>query len=202
LNFEVRYSLFQARLLSYEFLEGIEGARAAIDKKLHASFNTVHDEFLQKLATSRSCDVKFFESVAATASMLSAPLAEEQIETTFTRDGERVTEIVEIGKRIEMFRKSVEKDEAKLKDYWKQWEDLQGDFIELGIEVFGPEVFGGAALESKEKGFKKEMELLDLEHDARVQELTTEVENIREGILQKMTDSEKVCACDEVLERC
>ena len=125
--------------------------------------------------------------------MLSAPLGEEQIETTFTRDGKRVTEIVEIGKRIELFQKSVEKDEAKLKDYWKQWEELQDDFVELGIEVFGPEVFGKAAKEAREKGFRREMELLDREHDARVLELTGEVEDVAEKFLEKMTESEKVC---------
>lgn len=106
-----------------------------------------------------------------------------------------MTEIVEIGKRIAQFKKSVEKDEGKLKDYWKQWEDLQGDFMELGVEVFGPGVFGGAAAEAREKGFKKEMELLDVEHGARVQELTNEVEDIGKEILQKMKESEKVCLC-------
>jgi hypothetical protein len=125
--------------------------------------------------------------------MLSAPLGEEKIETTFTREGKRVTEIVEIGKRIELFKKSVEKDEANLKDYWKQWENLQDDFVELGIEVFGPEVFGRAAKEAMEKGFRREMELLDGEHDARVLELTGEVEDVAEEFLEKMRESEKVC---------
>lgn len=104
-----------------------------------------------------------------------------------------MTEIVEIGKRIELFKKSVEKDEAKLKGYWKQWDDLQGDLMELGMEVFGPEVFGTAASEARDRGFKKEMELLDVEHDARVQELTAEVEDIAEEYLEKMKESEKVC---------
>ena len=147
-------------------LDGIEEARAAIDTKLKTSFDTIYEEFKSKLADSRARDVAFFESISATANILCAPLAEEQIETTFTRAGKRVTEIVEIGKRIALFKKSVERDEAKLKDYWKQWEDIQDGFTELGMEIFGPEAFGEAPADGKatDKGFKKEMELLDIDH--------------------------------------
>jgi hypothetical protein len=149
---------------------------------------------LTKLSASRERDIAFFESISATANMLSAPLGDEQIETTFTREGKRVTEVVEIGKRIELFKKSVEKDEAKLKGYWKQWDDLQGDFVELGMEVFGPEVFGADANEARDKGFKKGMELLDVENAAMVEELGAEVEEIVDEYLEKMKESEKVSA--------
>lgn len=124
--------------------------------------------------------------------MLGTALGEEQIETTFTRDGKRVTEIVEIGRRIEMFKKSVEKDAGKLKGYWAQWEELQGEFMELGAEVYGLEVFGDGEGESREVGYRKEMELMDTEHDVRVQELTSEIAEMSEEVLQKMTESEKV----------
>jgi hypothetical protein len=198
-NSQVLSSYFMPVVLANWFADGIEKARAIIDTKLKTSFDAVHDEFLHKLIESRSRDLTFFESISATANMLSAPLGEELIETTFTREGKRVTEIVEIGKRIALFKKSVEKDEAKLKDYWKQWEDLQGDFVELGMEVFGPEAFGEAPAEGKasEMGFKKEMGLLDIEHNTRVHELSEEVETVAEQILVKMKESEKVCAVDE-----
>lgn len=137
----------------------------------------------------------FFELIHSTANTLSAPLGDEQIETTFTRDGKRVTEVVEIGKRVELFKKSVEKDEAKLRGYWKQWDELQGEFMDLGMEVFGPEVFGANASEAKEKSFKKEMELLDVEYNARIEELTVEIEAFGDEYLEKMKESEKVCTC-------
>lgn len=177
-------------------LDGIEEARTAIDTELKTSFETVHASFLHKLSESRTRDMAFFESMHVTANFLSAPLGEEQIETTFHRDGKRVTEIVDIGKRIEQFKKSVEKDEMKLKGYWKQWEDLQGEFLELGVEIFGAEAFGEKE-EGGGKGFRMEMELLDLEHNAKVQELTEEVEGIPEKMLEKMKESEKVQICDE-----
>ena len=175
-------------------LDGIEEARKAIDTKLEDSFETVHASFLHKLSESRTRDMAFFESMHVTANLLSAPLGEEQIETTFHRDGKRVTEIVDIGKRIEQFKKSVEKDETKLKGYWKQWEDLQGEFLELGMEVFGAEAFGEREKEGG-KGYRKEMEMLDLEHNAKVQELKGEVKGIAEKMLEKMKESEKVRIC-------
>ena len=136
--------------------------------------------------------MKFFESISTAAHTLGLPLGEEQIEITFTRDGKRVTEIVEIGKRIGLFKKSVEKDEAKLKAYWKDWEALQGDFVELGIDVFGPEMFGQAAKDARGRGFVKEMEVTDEEHDGRMGGLAAEVEEMAEGVLARMKESEKV----------
>lgn len=72
---------------------------------------------------------------------------------------------------------------------------MQNEYIELGAEIFGPTAFGGDRTEGKgvEKGFKREMELLDLEHGARVEELAEEVVGISVKILQKMKASEKVC---------
>ena len=89
-----------------------------------------------------------------------------------------VTEVVEIGKRIEQFKRSVERDAARLHKHWKQWEDLQNDFIELGVEVFGAEPFGVDMETEKprESGFRMEMDGLDREHNAGVEELTREVE--------------------------
>jgi hypothetical protein len=143
----------------------------------------------------------FFESVSTTTKLLTAPLDEELIETTFIREGKPVTEIVEIGKRIAQFKKSIEKSEAELKEYWKQWDDLQDEYLELGIEVFGPEAFGGAADEARETGYKKEMEILDIEYNAAINELTSEVEKVSEQMLTKMKESEKVCTLYESVVR-
>jgi phosphopantothenoylcysteine decarboxylase len=102
--------------------------------------------------------------------------------------------VVEIGNRVSTFKKFVEKEEIKLKESWKHWEDLQNEYIELGVEVFGPEVFGEAAagLKVRQKGFQREMELLDLEHNARVAEFDEEIEDTGPKFLQKMKASEKV----------
>ena len=139
-------------------------------------------------------DEAFIKRISTMAEMLGASVAEEQIETTFTRDGKRVTEIVDIGKRIVQFKKSVDKESARLEEYWKQWADLQNEYVELGVEVLGPKLFKNHEVEGIEvdKGFRKEMELLDLEHTSRVEELTAEVDDITSKILKKMKASEKV----------
>ena len=176
-------------------LEGLEEARSTLHANSKATFDAIHDDFIERLVSSRAADEVFFETISSHTTTLSVPLGDEQIETTFTREGNEITEVVQIGKRIAMFKKSVEKEEAKLKDYWKQWEEMQHEYVELGIEIFGPRAFGDdtAADKGMEKGFKKEMELLDLEHGVRAEELAEEVEDISAKILQKMKVSEKVC---------
>jgi hypothetical protein len=66
----------------------------------------VQAALLAKLWSARVKDEAFIKRISTMAETLGASVAEEQIETTFTRDGKRVTEIVDIGKRIVQFKKS------------------------------------------------------------------------------------------------
>lgn len=176
-------------------VDGLEEARNSINTNLEASFHNIHEAFVTRLAESRSKDETFLKSISATTQTLNAPLTEEQIETTFTREGKRVTEIVRIGKSIVQFKKSIEKDEAKLAGYWAQWKELQDDFVELGVEVFGERAFPASEIGERKRGtgFRREMELLDLEHDARAKELNEEIAGIGMNVLKKVKASEKVC---------
>lgn len=139
-------------------------------------------------------DEAFFEAISATTATLSAPLTEELIEGDFKRNGKTITETVKMGKRVAQFKKSVENEQVKLKEYWKQWDEMQNEYTALGIEVFGAKAFGEDAVgdEGKVKGYGREMELLDLEHNTRVEALQEEIEEIGVDILKKMKTSEKV----------
>lgn len=92
----------------------------------------------------------------------------------------------------------MEKDKKKLETLWAQWEELQNDFIELGVEVIGSEAFAGGKEEEEgdgnvvRVGYKKDMELMNFEHGARVEELAEEVEELRGETLQKAEEAEKV----------
>jgi phosphopantothenoylcysteine decarboxylase len=165
-----------------------------LSAKAKATFDDAHDALSERLMVSKGADGSFFQELAEAAATLSAPLIHEKIETTTSRDGKRKIEVVEIGKRVATFKKFVEKEESKLKESWRHWEELQTEYIELGIEVFGPEVFGEAAagLKIKQKDFKREMELLDFEHNARIEEFDEEIEDTGPKLLQKMKASEKV----------
>ena len=159
-----------------------------------ATFDEVHAALTERLVASKSMDEAFFQLVTKSVSTLSAPLVQEEIETTITKSGKRRIEVVQIGNRVAIFKKNIEKEDAKLKEQWKQWDAIQNEYLELGIEVFGPEVFGEAAsgFKLKGKGFKKEMELLDLEHETRIGEFDEEIEEIGAKMLKKMRSSEKV----------
>jgi phosphopantothenoylcysteine decarboxylase len=163
-----------------------------------ATFEDIHAAFTTKLTTSRASDLAFFQSVSDQAATLSAPLPEETIETMFTRDGKRVHETFMIGERIEKFKKLLEKEEGRLGDYWKQWDEVQNEYLELGVEVFGAELFGedGKGKGGKgERGWKRVMELAEAEHETRVGELEEEVGEIRVQFSQVMKTSEKVRRC-------
>lgn len=127
-----------------------------------------------------------------TTSTFNAPLNEEQIETTFIRGGKNVTEIVNIGQRLDMFKKSINKDALKLENYWREWEEIQNDFIGLGVDVFGAEAFGQEIGDGQLSGYGRKMDLLDLEQKQREAELLEEAEGLKGSLLKKMRVSDKV----------
>jgi phosphopantothenoylcysteine decarboxylase len=159
-----------------------------------ATFDDVHTALSKRLMASKAMDESFLQTITESAATLSAPLAQEKIETTITKDGKRKVEVMEIGKRVAMFKKLVEKEEANLKENWKRWDEVQNEYMELGIEVFGPEVFGEdtVGVKSRDRSFKGEVKLFNLEHNTGVGELDEEVEDNSAKILQTMKSSEKV----------
>jgi len=165
-----------------------------LEANAKANFDDIHSAFSERLAVSKSVDDSFVQELGQATATLSASLLYERIETMTSKDGKRKSEIVEIGKRLAAFKKLVDKEEGKLKEAWKHWEELQNEYIELGVEVFGLEVFGEAASGSKagQKGFRRDMDLLELEHNARLAEFDEEIEDTGPTFLQKMKASEKV----------
>ncbi|KAH8685974.1 hypothetical protein BGZ60DRAFT_105929 [Tricladium varicosporioides] len=179
--------------LFQDFKDGLETARSTMLLATEATFDDVHKGFLDRLAESRASDITFFESAHRTAKTLSAPLVEEQIEIITKVDGKCVTKVIKIGDRLTEFKATIETEEIKLKEYWKQWDDIQAEYVQLGIEVFGEEKFPMDAKDiQKEKGFKKELELLDLEHITQLEELEEEIEGLQPTFLKKIKASEKV----------
>lgn len=184
------------KVRSNHSVDGLEIARSIITGNAKMAFDDIHAQFNDRLKAYRVTDELFFEQVSESAATLSQPLDAEKIQTTFKRDGKQVTEIVEIGERVGLFKNLVIREEEKLKEYWQQWEELQDDYLRLGIEVFGPESFGedvNAPLEAGKAGVRWEMELLNLEHNARVEEMEEDIEDVAVKTLQKMKASEKVC---------
>lgn len=116
------------------------------------------------------------------------------METEVRRDGKPFYEIIEIGRQVNTFRKIIDKEEAKLAGLWEQWDALQNEYIKLGAEVFGAEAFGELGAEFKgQGGYKREMELLELEHSTKLKAVDEEIESIGVSLLSKMKTKEKVC---------
>ncbi|KAF4636229.1 hypothetical protein G7Y89_g1844 [Cudoniella acicularis] len=181
--------------LYQDFKDGIETARSTILSNTEATFDDVYSGFKERLAESRASDVAFFESANSMSKTLSVHLTEEQLETTSRRDGKRVTEIVKIGDRLALFKASIETEEVKLAGLWKQWRDVQDEYVELGIEVFSEKSFAEddvkAVKKRNENGFLKEMELLDLEFKMKVEELEEEIGEMGQTFLKRMKSSER-----------
>ena len=120
---------------------------------------------------------------------LSVSLVGEEVEIDMVKHGKRVTVTVTIGERVADFKSFVEKEESHLKELWAQWDEIQQEYEDLGIEVFGNNPAGEVA---RDIGYKKEMKVLDLEHEDAVEELNSEIEEMGEKILKRLKASEKV----------
>src|SRR6202034_2202199 len=121
------------------------------------------------------------------------PIAEETVETNFIRDGKSVKETLQIGQRVEAFKAMLAKKEAELEHYWAEWERTQARIVQLGIEVLGAEAFEGrSAGNLREKGYRRDMEDLDLEHQIWLEEMNEEIQLIGEEAVKKMQATEKV----------
>jgi hypothetical protein len=140
-------------------------------------------------------DSDFYNDIAEQRKELLAPLEKDVVETVFThKDGTTTAEKFQIGERIESFKAAVESKEAEIKQLWREWEKVQEQIVDLGIEVLGPEVFkeGSVIVGTEKKGYRKEMELLDKEHETWLEDMQKEINRIGQEAIDKMTAAEKV----------
>ncbi|KAH7407872.1 hypothetical protein BKA64DRAFT_433329 [Cadophora sp. MPI-SDFR-AT-0126] len=170
--------------------DGIAEARAAIGDQAKATFDDVYAGFVERLSSIQADDVKFLRNVDEAAKTINGPLEDECVQTSFNEGGKLVKRISKIGDRVAAFKLVIEQEEAKLVDLWKQWDDVQDEYRELGIDVFGCEAFGVDS-PRHDKGFFKDMKLLGLEHETRADELDGEIEGIGMDIMKKIKASEK-----------
>ena len=172
-------------------VEGIAEARAAIGDRAKATFDDVHAGFIERLSSIQADDEKFLRDAEEAVKTIGGSLEDECVQTSFNVGGKLVKKISKIGDRVAAFNLIIEQEEAKLADLWKKWDDVQDEYRELGIDVFGREAFG-IDIPGHDKGFFKEMKLLGLEHETRVDELDEEIEGIGMDIMKKIKASEKV----------
>ncbi|KAM3072249.1 hypothetical protein ACMFMG_009065 [Clarireedia jacksonii] len=177
--------------LESAFHNSLEGAREHILRSGEEGFDNVHQKLVQRLDAGRVKDKAFLEKVSGVAEILSAPMADEKVETTVLKNGKRVVQIVEIGKRIADFKKNIGNEEEKLDDYWKRYELLQLEFEELGVQVLGARALKVAEDKYDEEGYRHEVDLLEKEHCTKMEEIMEELGEIGDEAIKKMRASEK-----------
>lgn len=157
------------------------------------ALHQTHSDITASLTKLQLNDAAFHKDVEAQRGALLASLTEEMVETSFTRDGKSVKETLQIGQRIEAFKTMLVTKEAELTLYWAEWEKVQAKIVQLGIEVLGAEAFGGTAGHpSEKKGYRKDLEEFDMEHQIWLEEIKEEIQLVGEESVKKMTSTEKV----------
>lgn len=123
---------FRMKCNANAILDGINAARTHLSTQAKETFTSIHGELNAKLEAIHEEDTAFMQHVSEVATKLSTPLVGEKIETVIRRDGKKVVEVVEIGKRVEAFKELIEREEEKLKQAWKEWDEVQEEYIQLG----------------------------------------------------------------------
>ncbi|ESZ97554.1 hypothetical protein SBOR_2101 [Sclerotinia borealis F-4128] len=174
--------------LTVAFHESLEEARTHILNTGKAAFDEVHAVLIQKLADKKAKDRSFLENNFNNATALGAPLAGEKIQTTVQHKNRRVSEIVEIGKQVDHFNQTIEDEEKKLEEYWKQYESLQSEFVKLAAQVFGGEAVGEC---DEDEGYRNDIKLLDTQYATQINTLLEGVNEVGDEAIKKMKASEK-----------
>ncbi|PQE27530.1 hypothetical protein CJF30_00007884 [Rutstroemia sp. NJR-2017a BBW] len=154
-------------------------------------FEKVHQKLVKKIDAGIEKNKEFFKKVSNAVEILDAPMADEKIETTVLKNGKRTVQVVEIGKRIVDFKKNIEKEEDKLADYWNQYEQLQLEFEEFGVQVFGARALKVDEDKYDEEGYRHEVDLLETEYHTQMEGIMEELRDIGEEAIKKMRASEK-----------
>ncbi|TGO07570.1 hypothetical protein BTUL_0264g00030 [Botrytis tulipae] len=168
--------------------QSLEEARTHILRAGKAAFEEAHSVLLQKLTKDKTTDQSFLQTISHNAKALSAPLATQKIQMTVQQKGRRISEIVEIGKRVAQFRQAIEEEDNKLDGCWKEWEGLQSEFKTFATRVFGGEMFNE---EDADEGYYVDMLLLDAEYTTQKNVLLGELDEVGSDAIKKMKASEK-----------
>lgn len=138
-------------------------------------------------------DQTFKDSVAADAKELFQPLDEEKVETLRPdyRDGSQIKETVIISKRLAALKTTVEQGKRGLELHWAEWEQVQREILELGIEVLGHEAFPQQALRDGRRYNISQAEMIESDFAKKLEEIEQKAGGISKEFIDRMEASEK-----------
>ncbi|KAB8301149.1 hypothetical protein EYC80_003048 [Monilinia laxa] len=169
--------------------ESLEGARAQILNAGRTAFNEAYTVLMQKFVDQKATDHSFLEVIVQDSRALGASLLHERIQTTVQRESQRASEVIEICKRIDQFKQTIDSERDKLEAYWTQYKKVQNDFAKFSAQVIGGDVPGE---KEPSEGYHIDMHLLDAEHATEMALLLEEVTKVSHEAIEKMKASEKV----------
>lgn len=132
-------------------------------------------------------DQKATEMISTAITMLTTPLSLEP-ENVDNSDSDPHTQ--NSSNFIANYVQKIKIEQENLEKCWKQWYDIQNEYTELYIDVFGQESSGQSATHHESK-FKSKMEMLDLEKTSEIADFEEEINRLSVQTLQKMRKSEK-----------
>ncbi|KAB8301148.1 hypothetical protein EYC80_003048 [Monilinia laxa] len=168
--------------------ESLEGARAQILNAGRTAFNEAYTVLMQKFVDQKATDHSFLEVIVQDSRALGASLLHERIQTTVQRESQRASEVIEICKRIDQFKQTIDSERDKLEAYWTQYKKVQNDFAKFSAQVIGGDVPGE---KEPSEGYHIDMHLLDAEHATEMALLLEEVTKVSHEAIEKMKASEK-----------
>ncbi|KAL3424338.1 hypothetical protein PVAG01_03619 [Phlyctema vagabunda] len=179
-----------------EIQEGLVHAHDHIESYTKQSLDQIRQTYEAKLNETHLSTAPLLDFVAKNYSELNLPLAQEKVQTTFkNQSGDKVPKIEEIGVRVNAFKKLVDREINKLNEYWKQWDEVQRQFHELGGSILvEKELTAGLSTEPKpvDASFNHAMELIDTEHETNVQETLEDIKALGLNMVDKLKKSEMV----------
>jgi hypothetical protein len=162
--------------------------------KEDAACNNIFKTFMATIEGSAADDAAFVQSLNDAVDLLTAPLELEQVESTFSRESSHVTEVVVMRERIQAYEEHVKSHEAAMAAYWRDWEDMQDKFLQLGVEVLGKDAF--AATEATDiamtDAFIQKMERIHIDHNAMVDDLAIKMQAVEAGLMDEQRTIEEV----------
>ncbi|RKF49714.1 hypothetical protein GcM3_223013 [Golovinomyces cichoracearum] len=132
-------------------------------------------------------DQKATEMISTAITMLTTPLSLEP-ENVDNSDSDPHTQTS--SNFIAKYVRKIKIEQENLEKCWKQWYDIQNEYTQLYIDVFGQESSGQSVTHHESK-FKSRMEMLDLEKTSDIADFEEEINRLSVQTLQKMRKSEK-----------
>jgi hypothetical protein len=114
-------------------LGGIDQSRASLYHQAKEMFDDIATIFDQELRKTTTCNNDFLNCLRQESNTLQASLFTERVETLIKTDGRLITNVSEIGERVEDFMRISRQEMLNLNKCWGEWEILQDEYLRLGM---------------------------------------------------------------------